>query len=138
VTAALAAGAAYFAIVFAVGFVLGAVRVLALVPRLGATGAVLVELPVMLAVSWLVCGWLLERFAVSRAWTHCLVMGGAAFLLLMLAELGMSIFVFDRSVAEHLGSYRSWDAALGLAAQIAFAAFPLVRRKRTPPATVAP
>ena len=125
--AAIRAGVSYFAIVFAIGFVLGTVRVLLLVPRLGETGGVLVELPVMLSTSWFVCGWLLGRFSVPREWRHRLAMGGVAFLLLMVAEFGLSVFAFGRSVAEHLGTYRSWGAALGLAAQVAFAAFPLVR-----------
>ena len=127
--AALEAGAAYFAIVFAVGFVLGAVRVLVLLPRLGEIGGVLVELPIMLAVSWFVCGWLVGRFSVRAAWGHRLAMGGMAFVLLMIAELGVSILAFDRLVTEHLGAYRSWAPALGLAAQLAFAAFPLLQRK---------
>jgi hypothetical protein len=125
--AALEAGLAYVAIVFAVGFALGAIRVLVLVPGLGEVGGVLVELPIMLAVSWLVCGRLLARFAVPGAWRDRLTMGGIALTLLMAAELAVSILAFDRTVAEHLGTYRSGHAALGLAAQIAFAAFPLVR-----------
>jgi hypothetical protein len=126
-TSALRAGVAYFAIVFSVGFIFGTIRVLVLVPRLGETGGVAVELPIMLSVSWFACGWLLERFSVRGRWGHRLAMGGVAFVLLMVAELGLSILAFGRSAAEHLGTYRSWGAALGLAGQVAFAAFPLAR-----------
>ena len=55
------AGAAYFAIVFAVGFVLGALRVTFLAPAVGPLPAVALELPVMLAASWWTCGWLMRR-----------------------------------------------------------------------------
>ena len=48
----LLAGAAYFAVVFATGFALGVVRVLVTAPRLGETGAVLLEVPIILAASW--------------------------------------------------------------------------------------
>lgn len=126
-TSALRAGVVYFAIVFAVGFVLGTIRVLVLAPRLGETGGVAVELPVMLSVSWIVCGRLLERSSVRRRWGDRLAMGFVAFVLLMAAELGVSVLAFGRSVAEHLGTYRSGGAALGLAAQVIFAAFPLAR-----------
>ena len=71
---ALRAGFVYFLIVFAIGFVLGTVRVLFVVPRFGATNAVLIELPVMLAVSWIVCAWLVRRFGVARAVAARLVM----------------------------------------------------------------
>ena len=42
---------------------LGTVRVLVLAPRLRATEAVLLELPVMLAASWVVSGWLIRLAA---------------------------------------------------------------------------
>jgi hypothetical protein len=126
--AAVRAGVAYFAVVFAVGFALGTVRVLALAPRLGEAGAVLVELPVMLAVSWLACGLVLDRWRVPAGWRPRLAMGGVALGLLILAELGVSVLGFGRSVGEHFATYRSWGPALGLAAQLAFAAMPLARR----------
>jgi hypothetical protein len=46
----LKAALLYFAIVFGVGFVLGTIRTLWLVPRLGARAAELLEMPVMLVV----------------------------------------------------------------------------------------
>lgn len=51
---ALKAGAIYFVAVFTLGFCLGVLRTLVLVPRLGETLAVLAELPVILAASWLI------------------------------------------------------------------------------------
>jgi hypothetical protein len=65
-TPAAQAGSTYFGLVLALGFALGTLRVLALAPYLGPTGAVLVELPIMLAASWVLCGWLIARFAVPR------------------------------------------------------------------------
>jgi hypothetical protein len=129
---AVGAGVAYFAVVFAVGFLLGTLRVLFLAPSIGEAAAVLVELPVMLSLSWFACGWLLRALAVPGAWRHRLAMGAAALLLLMVAELGVSVFLFGRSILAHLAAYRSWHAAAGLAAQVAFAAFPLVRGQAGP------
>jgi hypothetical protein len=51
------AGALYALIVFLIGFILGTIRVLLIVPRLGETAAVMLETPVMLAASWFVCRW---------------------------------------------------------------------------------
>jgi hypothetical protein len=137
-TAALKAGFAYFALVFALGFVLGVLRALVLARHLGETASVLLELPVMLGVSWLACGWALDRFAVPRSWRHRLAMGGVAFALLMLAELGVAMLALDRSPMDHARSYRSWPAGLGLTAQLAFAAFPLLRPKRGQGPALAP
>jgi hypothetical protein len=121
------AGLCYFAIVFAAGFVLGMLRVLIVIPRIGELAAVLAELPVMLAISWLACGWLVKRFAVPARMPDRLAMGAIAFALLMAAELALSVYVFHRSPAAYVASYLSAPGAIGLAGQIAFALFPLLR-----------
>jgi hypothetical protein len=124
---ALRAGAVYFAIVFAVGFVLGTIRALVVVPRFGETNAVLIELPVMLALSWIVCASLVRRFAVPPRVAARAMMGGVAFALLMIAEACVSMFGFGRTLAEHLSVYQTAGAQLGLAAQVAFALFPVLQ-----------
>jgi hypothetical protein len=58
------AGALYFALVFAVGFVLGASRTLWVVPRLGTRMAELMEMPIMLAVTIVVARWTVLRLSV--------------------------------------------------------------------------
>lgn len=58
----LVPAAAYVAIVFAVGFALGTVRVMLLAPRIGEVAAVACELPLMLAAPWLAAGWVLARW----------------------------------------------------------------------------
>src|SRR5260370_35001024 len=59
-------GAVYAIIVFLIGFILGTIRVLLLAPRLGETIAVIVEAPVILAASWFVCRWCVDRLDVRR------------------------------------------------------------------------
>jgi hypothetical protein len=125
--AALKAGAAYFALVFAAGFALGTVRVLALVPRLGEFNAVLIEVPVMIAISWFACAFLIRRMAVPATVPARLLMGALAFALLMAAETAVSVLAFGRTVSEHFATYQTARAQVGLAAQAVFALLPLVQ-----------
>jgi ABC-type uncharacterized transport system permease subunit len=129
VTRAIVAGILYFAAAFALGFVLGTVRTLWLAPRLGAAAATALELPVMLAFSWLVCGWLLRKGSVPHTLPARLAMGATAFVLLMIAEAGVSVLLLGRTVRDHLATYRELAPLLGLAAQIAFALFPTFHRR---------
>ena len=123
---AFQAGAAYFALVFLVGFVLGALRVLILIESVGAFWAVLAELPVILTASWIVCGWTLRRFRVPAHRAHRLVMGGVAFILLITAEVLLSA-ALGLSPGEYLASFRTPEGNLGLGGQIVFALFPWIR-----------
>lgn len=121
----ISAGLADFAVLFAAGFALGAVRV----AMVGSTGqgnlaGVLVELPLMLALAWVACGALVRRFAVPARRTPRAAMGAVAFLLMMIAEAGVSVLGFGRSPAEHLATYRATASLLGLAAQLCSAGFP--------------
>jgi hypothetical protein len=54
-------------------------------------------------------------------------MGAVAFVVLMAAEFGLAGLVFCRSLDEQLAGYASAPGAIGLAAQIVFAAFPVVQ-----------
>jgi hypothetical protein len=124
------AGVAYFGIVFAAGFVLGTIRTMLLIPRLGETVSVLIELPIILFISWIVCGRVIDWFSVPPRAKHRFVMGITAFALLIVAELCLSVFLLGTSVAGHFENYRSTNADLGLAGQIAFAVFPYIRLRR--------
>jgi hypothetical protein len=126
--AALRAGIVCLAVVFAAGFALGALRVTLLVPRLGELGAMALEPPLMLLVSWLACGWLLGAFGVPRHVSTRVPMGGLGFVLPMTAELGLGTVVFGRSLAEQFASLYALPAAPGFAAQLAFGLFRLLRR----------
>lgn len=124
---ALKAGTAYSAIMFAIGFALGTVRVLLLEPRLGPLAAVTMEVPVMLALSWVVCDRLRRRWLPDAPLADRAVMGASAFTLLMAAETALGIGLFGRTFGQQLASYGTGAGALGLAAQLAFAAFPVIQ-----------
>jgi len=121
------AGAFYFLIVFAAGFMLGAIRVFVVAPRLGETGAVVLELPVMLAVSWFTCGWLIAYMAAPHSKEAGAIMGLVAFALLLAAEFALARVGFGRSAAEYLSAFATPPGLIGLAGQIAFALFPAIR-----------
>jgi hypothetical protein len=59
------AGSLYAIIVFLIGFILGTIRVLLLVPRLGDAIAVIFEAPIMLAASGFDCRWCVDRLNVD-------------------------------------------------------------------------
>lgn len=119
-----AAALAYFALVFAVGFALGTLRVMVLVPRLGSEAlAVALELPVMLLVSWMAARWAVERYRTARG-SQCAAVGLFAFLLLMLAEAGLAVVLFGQSPGQWVATFRETSGLLGLGGQIAFAAMP--------------
>lgn len=117
------AGLAYWAVVFALGFVLGTIRVLWLAPLVGVVPATLIELPVMLTASWLAAGWLVRRFAIMRG-SEALVMGGLAFGLLMAAECALAVGLMGQTPAQWLADLRQPHALLGLAGQVMFALIP--------------
>ena len=127
---AVIAGLAYFAWVFAFAFAVGVLRVLVLAPRLGEVGAVLVELPLVLAVSWWSCGVLVRRFAVATSIADRLIMGGTAFLVLQIAEALLAVFAFGRTPSAYLVTLVTPVGLIGLSGQIVFALIPLVRRRR--------
>lgn len=123
------AGFFYFAVVFAAGFVLGTLRVLVVAPVFGEIGAVLIELPIILAISWFACSLIVQRLSVPPRVSDRALMGAGAFVLLMMAELALSVVIFGRSPAEFANSLATLPGALGLAGQIAFATFPLLQSR---------
>lgn len=123
------AGALYFATVFAAGFALGVLRTLLLLPAVGPLIAVLIELPLILGISWLACSRILRHWPQTD--TRAVAMGAFAFALLMLAEAAISLLLLDRTLAEHLAAYAKPEHWLGLAGQIAFAVFPWWQTRRS-------
>jgi len=128
--AALRAGLAYFALVFAVGFVLGTLRVLVVVPLLGEFFAVALEVPVMLAICWVACAILTRRFAVPAEMSPRLVMGGVAFVLLLGAELVLAATAFGRGPMAFATELARPTGAAGFAGQVLFAHFPWIQARR--------
>jgi len=98
----LRAGISYFALVFGAGFVLGPIRLLWLVPRVGTRTAELLEMPIMLAVIILAARWVVIRLAVPAERSIRLGMGFVALVLLVAAELFLVGPLQGYSIGDYL------------------------------------
>lgn len=128
---ALRAAFLYFALVFAAGFLFGTIRTMVLVPRLGEARAILVESPLMLAVSLVAARFVVQRLAVSERLSDRLAMGLIAFLFLMLAETLLGVLLFGTTPTATLAAMVSPAKLPGFMVQLLFAALPallLLRR----------
>jgi hypothetical protein len=126
----LKAGAVYFAVVFAVGFVLGTIRTLWVVPRFGAITAELMEMPVMLAVTIVEARRTVLRLSVPMMWSARLEMGCIALVLMLVAEFGFVLWIRRPSIK---GYFATRDPVLGAAYYLLlmmFAIMPLVVARR--------
>ena len=121
------AGFAYTLGVFVFAFAVGTIRVTLVAPRLGTLLAVIIAAPIVLAVSWRVSLWCTQGFNVSRDARARILMGAAAFAILMLLELGFSVLVFGETVSHYLGKYTSTTGVIGLAMQVCFAMLPWIQ-----------
>jgi ABC-type uncharacterized transport system permease subunit len=117
---ALEAGTIYFFLVFTAGFAFGTMRTLVIAPAIGDLIAVAFELPLMLAIAWIACGWVLRRISVPNLTDHRIAMGAFAFILLMAAEVLMSTAALRSKAFSYLGALltsgclRSFSTAGGL------------------------
>ncbi|MEQ8234521.1 MAG: hypothetical protein RLW61_06420 [Gammaproteobacteria bacterium] len=119
----------YFALVFSVGFVLGTVRVLVLVPLLGELAAELAELPLMVLVAWLSASALVGR---TPGLGNAALLGrGALALALMLAcELGVVVWLRRVPLGEYFATRDPLGLAAYAAALIFFALAPWLASQR--------
>lgn len=123
---ALKAGLIYFIGVFAMGFILGALRSHFLVPLTGPVTAVLIELPIILLFAWHLCRLLIARFHLPSDPSRRLMMGLVAFVCLMSGELLIAVFLQDLRVTEFFSTFHLPENRIGLAGQIIFALFPMI------------
>jgi hypothetical protein len=100
----LIAGVLYFALVFGAGFVLGTIRTLWIVPRLGSRMAELMETPIMLVITILAARWTVRRLAVPSTPPARLGMGFVALGLLLVAEFTLVLWLRGVTIREYFVS----------------------------------
>ncbi len=121
----------YFALVFGTGFVLGTIRTLWVVPRLGVRYAELLEGPLMLWAIYVAAGWIVRRLpsastASTRLWVGFIALG-----LSVGTEILMGVFLMGLTVA---GVFTHHDPVSGVAFLVlllVFALMPWFRGKST-------
>ena len=122
---ALIAASAYFLALFSLGFVLGTIRVIFVVPRVGELAATIAEVPVMLAAAYFVCRWAIRRWQVPPAIAVRLAMVPWFLALLFAFEALLGAILFGRSVAEQWVALSMPGGLVGISAQIIAALLPL-------------
>jgi hypothetical protein len=118
----------YFALTFGAGFVLGPLRILFLVPRLGTRTAELLELPVMIGISWLAARWVTARLAVPPRRAPRLAMGAIAGALLLAAEFTLVLRLRGLTLEEYFATRDPVAGAAYYAAVLLLVAMPLLVR----------
>jgi hypothetical protein len=126
----LKAGALYFGLVFGVGFVLGTIRTLWVVPRVGARMAELMETPVMLVVTIVTARWMVLCLAVPSTPSARLGMGGIALVLLPVAEFGLVLWLRGLSIREYLATRDPVSGTVYYVMLGVFAIMPLLVARR--------
>jgi len=127
----LKAGVVYFALVFAAGFVLGTVRTLWVVPRLGVRTAELIEAPIMFCISILAARWAVRHVQVSPLRSRRLAVGCIALGLMLLVEFTVVLWIRGLTIRGYLETRDPVSEAVYFATLAAFAVIPIfVGRRR--------
>lgn len=121
----LKAGAIYFAIVFGTGFILGSIRVVLLVPRVGERIAELIETPVMLVVIVLAARWAARRVT-ARTPRKLLAIGSVALSLLLACEATVVLWLRGLTIREYLATRDPVAGVVYAAMLVVFAIMPLL------------
>lgn len=126
---ALVAATVYFVLLFALGFILGTIRVVVLVPRVGPLAATAAEAPIMLMVAVFACRWVVRRWQVPGETEVRLAMATAFFVLLLTFEAALGLILFGRTPAAQVAAFATPAGLLGLATQLVAALMPLWIRR---------
>jgi hypothetical protein len=123
-----AAAVHYFLVVFGVGFVLGALRVTLLVPRLGERLAELSEMPLMFVAIYFAAGWIVRRHRGRVDGAAWLGVGGLALAFTVAAEWLSAVVLSGRALGDYIASRDAVAGAVYLAMLALFALMPWLRR----------
>ena len=125
-----AAAATYFALVFAIGFMLGPIRVQWGIPRVGERNAELIELPLMLIAVFLSARCTVYRFRVAAMRLSALGLGIIALGFLLIAEILAVLWLRGISISEYVQSRDRVSGAAYLLTLVMFALMPWLVARR--------
>jgi hypothetical protein len=120
----LKAGAVYFLLLFALGWVLGPMRELWAAPRFGRVTALLFEAVAMLITMFISARWAIRRFDVGHALPATIGMGLVSLAILLPAEIAGALWVRGLSLLEYLASFANAPGVISLVMFLLFAAMP--------------
>jgi hypothetical protein len=126
----LKAGVLYFALVFGAGFVLGTIRTLWIVPRVGARMAELMETPIMLVITIFAARWTVRRLVVPSTPPARLGMGFVALGLLLVAEFTLVLWLRGLTIREYFASRDPVAGTVYYVMLAVFAVMPLLVARR--------
>jgi hypothetical protein len=129
---ALVAGTVYFLALFALGFLLGTIRVVFVAPRYGQVTGTLAEVPVMLTAAYVICRWVLNHWRVSPRSTIRWTMVPLFLVLLFTFETLFGLALFGRTLSEQWAALVTLAGVLGLSAQVIAALLPVFVGKGEP------
>ncbi len=122
----LKASLLYFVLVFGTGFILGTIRTLWVIPQVGERSAELMELPFMIATTYLAARWIVRRFSLASIRSIRIRVGVMALVLMLISEISLGLWIRGISLNEYFSSRdpvsgTAYYSALGL-----FAAMPML------------
>ncbi len=111
---------------FGVGFVLGTIRTLWFVPRVGARAAELMEMPLMLVVTMVAARYTVVWLSVPMMWSARLGMGCIALVLMLIAEFGFVLWIRGLPIKEYFSTRDLVSGTAYYLLLIVFAIMPLL------------
>ena len=121
-----AAALLYFAVVFAIAFLLGTVRVVWLEPQFGRAAAELCEAPFLLVTMVFASRWVPRVLQLRRDLISLGLMGLGALAILQGVDLAVGVFLRGITPAEQLANFATVPGMIYAALLIAFAAMPVL------------
>lgn len=126
----LKAALSYFAIVFTVGFLCGPIRILMLEPMFGPTAAVLFEAPILLMAMLYAARFVPRRLRLAPTSAAHLGMGFVALALVLLADLGVGVFIRQPSLGAVVDNFGTPSGRIYAALLLVFALMPWLVNRR--------
>jgi hypothetical protein len=114
----------YFMLVFGAGFILGPIRILLVMPRVGVRAAELIEAPIMLMVIVAASRWMVRRFPEPSNLPGRMAMGFIALALMLGAEFSLTYVLQGISVREYLANRDPISGTVYYALLVVFAILP--------------
>jgi hypothetical protein len=126
------AGSLYFLLVFAAGFVLGTIRTLWVVPKLGVRTAELMEAPLMFGLSILAALWVVRRLRFPPDWLPRLAFGCVGLGLMLLVEFTFVLWIRGITIREYFATRDPISGGVYFLTLAAFAVMPVFVGRKSP------